>query len=67
MKDNKITQIINDLYLLFLRIMNLASFFFKKKYFDLFFFKNLRLYSLLFLGIMNLASFKKKIYFDLFF
>ena len=36
MKDLKMRQIINDLYLLFLWIMNLASFF-KKKYFDLFF------------------------------
>ena len=38
-KDHKMRQIINDLYLLFLRIMN-----FKKKYFDLFFFQELRLY-----------------------
>ena len=30
MKDNKMRQIINDLYLLFLRIMNLASFFWRK-------------------------------------
>ena len=35
MKDHKMRQIINDVYLLFIRIMNMASFF-KKKYFDLF-------------------------------
>ena len=43
MKDHKMGQIINDIYLLFLRIMNLASF---KKKIDLFIFKNLRLYPL---------------------
>ena len=42
MKDHKMRQIINDIYLLFLRIMTLASLFFKNNYFDLFF-KNLRL------------------------
>ena len=42
-KDDIMRQIINDLYLLFLRIKNLAGFF-MNKYFDLFLFKNLRLY-----------------------
>ena len=35
MKDHKMRQIINDLYLLFLRIMNLASIFYEF-FFDLF-------------------------------
>ena len=35
-KDHKMRQIINDFYILFLKFMNLESFF-KNKYFDLFF------------------------------
>ena len=42
MKDHKMGQIINDLYLLFLRIMNLASFFLRT-IFRTIIFKNLRL------------------------
>ena len=43
MKDQKMRQIINDIYLLFLRIMNLTSFILRKIIFIIFF-KNLRLY-----------------------
>ena len=43
-KDHKMRQIMNNLYLLFLIFLKLALFCFKKKYFDLFFLKNLRLY-----------------------
>ena len=43
MKDHIMRQVINNRYLTILRIMNLASFF-KNKYFDLFFLKNLSLY-----------------------
>ena len=39
---NKMRQLINDLYLLFLRIKNLASFFLRKNIL-IYFFKNLRL------------------------
>ena len=51
-KDHKMRQIINELYLLFLRIMNLAYIFLRKNIL-IYFFKNLRLYPLFHIQVIG--------------